>query len=144
MTELTPEQIDSMPAGPEINMLVAERVMQLGGEYQHDFQENGYGQCSKCDASNDMGAIRRGGRYCTIPDNYSEDISAAWGVIEKFRIGINNNVAAVIEMTVLDTISVPDCEVKIYGPTVAEVFANAEEMPLAICRAALKAVLNND
>ena len=137
MTELTPEQIDSMPAGPEINMLVAERVMQLGGEYQHDFQENGYGQCNKCDASNDMGAIRRGGRYCTIPDNYSEDIAAAWEVIEKFKA---DGWAVGVQWELMDGGGYWFCVLD--NPN-KEWYGFAETATLAICRSALKAVLNN-
>ena len=127
-----------MPAGPEINMLVAERVMQLGGEYQHDFQENGYGQCNKCDASNDMGAIRRGGRYCTIPDNYSEDIAAAWEVVEKFK---TDGWAVEIQWELRDDGGVGAWFCALDNSH-KEWYGFSETAMLVICRTALKAVVN--
>lgn len=75
------------------------------------------------------------------PRDPSKEIGAAWEVVEKFRCGVGEeHAAAVIEMVVSDVCTVDDCYCKIYGPSIAEVEAIADQMPLAICRAALVAV----
>lgn len=76
------------------------------------------------------------------PQEYSTEIELAWRIVEEFRRGWRHKkAAAVIKMIVYDTLGMPDCECKIYAPDIADASAIAEEMPLAICRAALEVAL---
>lgn len=70
---------------------------------------------------------------------YSTNIKSAWEVINRFRQGFDEHAAAVIEMAIYDSFA-PDCRCLIFGPTINDVSAMADEMPMAICLAALKAV----
>ncbi len=68
---------------------------------------------------------------------YSSNIGDAFRVIERFRRGTNGKVAACVEMTVSDVITHPDCTCKIYAPDIAECVGTGQEMPEAICKAAI-------
>ena len=77
---------------------------------------------------------------------FSTDIAVAWEVVELFRRGkqTQNNgkdsVACNIKLRISDWATIEDCEVIIYSPSLAPALGSGYEMPLAICRAALKAV----
>lgn len=71
---------------------------------------------------------------------YSTDIAAAWQVVETFRRGANGKAACCVELFVTDYPQPQDCRCSIYGPDTADAVAWANEMPFAICLAALKAV----
>jgi len=108
---------DKMPAGPKMDALVAEQVM--GCRYIADY-------CRWELPS---------GRWSTEPPSYSTDIAAAWEVVEHISPDLAISVARLPDM---------DYSVLIYGHTretvgfSVEVYADTA--PLAICRAALKAV----
>lgn len=118
--------IDAMPAGAEMDALVAERVMGWWRKYYPPAAE---------DAWFDANGFRmKRGAWCP-----SEDIAAAWQVVEKmvadrhtqdFHFGYK---------------MCAGCEWQFcFADKVAGVFSDcagrAETMPLAVCRAALKAV----
>ena len=77
------------------------------------------------------------------PFPYSTNIAAAWLVVQKFRYGHNapgqDAVACVVEMRYTDAAD-NDSECRIFSTALAPVYACARDLPLAICRAALKAV----
>ena len=114
--------IDNMPAGREMDVLVAERVM--GWEYEHP-----------------VWRLPSGG-FVVYKPVFSISISAAWEVVEKMRISVIQSedgwYAAVTE-DVIHTFSCnnpPNISKEVHG----KYWAVAEIAPLAICRAALKAV----
>ena len=79
--------------------------------------------------------------------NPVRDIADAWQVVERFRRGDIKAeiealmVAACVELEITDYPEPDgDCLCRIYSPTCAKVEARAHEMPLAICKASLKAV----
>ena len=74
----------------------------------------------------------------------STDIAAAWEVIEIFRSGWQGHAAACIDIKISDWVGRPDCQVSIFGPDIAEVRAEAYSICLAICRAALKAIMQGE
>jgi len=77
MKELTRDEIFNMPAGIELNALVAGNVLQIS-DYEHIF----HGEiCIKCHRETDFHSGRiypDNKRTCDIPDDYSADIAAAW------------------------------------------------------------------
>lgn len=72
---------------------------------------------------------------------FASDPTAMWQVVELFRKGWNGHVAAVIKMLVLDynCKTGGDCYARIWGPDLIGGEACADNMPTAVCRAALKA-----
>ena len=140
--------IDEHEAGTCMDAWVAKTVMglnisHLGVVWEEGYMEDGMDGwdgfvCPRCKTPESM--------LDKVPcaKHYSTDISAAWEVVERFRKGDyshpkNITVACVIEMTVYDGVSHEDCGVRIYSPTQSIVDAYANEMSLAICRAALRA-----
>ena len=79
-------------------------------------------------------------RIDDAPPPYSSDIATAWLVVEEFRRGWNGHAAASVILHVTEEVGEPDCSCTIYGPDIAKVTELAQEMPLAICRAALAVV----
>lgn len=71
---------------------------------------------------------------------YSIDWAAAGQIVQAMRCGHAGHAAAVIEMIVYDHLPPNDCYCHIYGPDLAGGEAYANEMPLAICLAFLKAM----
>ena len=111
---LTPEQIDAMPAGREMDSLVAEQVMsiKIGWSYSMiDWKTKPRPQVPFI-----------AGTGTEIPD-YSTDIAAAWKVIENMEARdddrMYNELAQVTPLWALDS----------------------SQSALTICRAALKAVI---
>lgn len=135
----------------ELDKLIAEKVMGFSGH-----EDDGEGFCEECgeqmleyqqlywDQNAWLRKIRPRptGTQC-FGKRYSSNIAAAWQVVEKFRRGdIQHNMAAAcVDLMITDyPEEAGDCFCRIYGPTCAEVSAQAKEMPLAICLAALKAL----
>lgn len=119
-----------MEAGRELDALVGEKVMGFTLDYEFEEITN---------APNVKELRSKDDEWGILP-NYSTDIAAAWQVVEMFRRGVAGHVAAYIEMHVSDAVRGNDCSCSISAPDLAEVVAFANEMPLAICLAALKAV----
>lgn len=124
---MTRDEILNMPVGREMDALVAEKV--LGWQWQGF--EGGYQRLYINDGDyRRYGAIREGGEteYTNNLHNYSTEMGAAWDVVEKFNNQcMLNNVHGLWEC---------------YFP--GNVMGLAETAPLAICRAALLAVLEKE
>ena len=108
--------IDEMPAGREMDALVAEKV--FGVPHEDCFDVYGGKRCVKDD--------EYGGPQC-----YSTDIAAAWEVVEKIREDYEPRIELWDEgweVTILT------------GTDRGSASGRALTAPLAICRAALKAV----
>lgn len=150
---------DTMPAGREMDALVAEKVMGLA---YHKWQEGTITVCTGdcdpecvCDCVGEAGgfvcALCGSGReakywnieklndantFCGYHGRYSTDIAAAWEVVEYMRsIGF-----------ALDSYSSGKGEEghswtdAIFVKSLDEILVRAETFPLAVCRAALKAI----
>jgi hypothetical protein len=139
--------VDEMEAGRELNALIAELVFQTDLKTKCDNFKAG-----RCDGERYVrcGACGKGGHgncygynygegavqiacadNCQAPD-YSGDISAAWEVVEALE-------NCFVELTYCGKNEAGyECGVTIL--TNGEHFACANTLPLAICRAALKAV----
>ena len=134
--------IDEMQAGREMDALIAEKVMGL--------PHNELGEkCPRCGGETRIGLDRAWCGNCSewiyspYPE-FSDDIAAAWQVVEKirelksawFEIGANPDFMSdrgdyycSIRGGKIEYDS-PSCTLELYGDTA----------PLAICRAALKAM----
>ena len=139
--------IDEMPAGRELDALIAEKVF---GQSVKWFTYDGIDDELQSEPwEQDWDGTNANPRECDKSDNgafpncesYSTDIAAAWQVVEKFRTGINGHAAACMEFELTDEIRMPDYYCRFYGIDFKprEYFAFADTAPLAICRAALKA-----
>lgn len=122
MNKLTKEQILNMPAGREIDALIAERVMgwtrsHRGARGTQFYDVPGWG-------------VRSEG---AIPD-FSTKIAAAWLVVEKMTERDDGDCG------LITTVRGWSCE---FGAASMK-YANAETAPLAICRAALLATMEGD
>jgi hypothetical protein len=154
---LTHEQIDAMEAGREMDALVAELVMGWTEIHKHD--EMGWSGIGPNGPSNNswrtlpstMKSISK--NVCTFKmekwpyanvRKYSTDIAAAWQVVERFDRRLVD----------IDIRSDTQDDGELWGAGFIEYFeegegfkaigsAAADTAPLAICRAALKAVIND-
>ena len=121
---------DEMPAGHEINALVAEGIM-------------GWTQVRQADSTGDLcGIPSRGAPPSYILPHYSTDIAVAFQVVDKLLDGTRTFVLQCWSLendhwqaTFKGKLSEGNEEVAQYGQLV---YAYAETRPLAICRAALK------
>jgi hypothetical protein len=122
------DEIMKLEAGRELDTLVAEKVMGLTADKEH---------CPYCGAEMWIGALRSRCSSCSEwrygwYKNYSDDISAAWEVVEKIREYIeciwpnDRGLWSLLSYERLEE-----------GLTTV----SAETAPLAICRAALLAVM---
>ena len=123
-----------MKAGRELDALIAEKVM------EHDLQR-WINYPTREPVIMLKGEDGVWGRR-DIP-HYSTQIADAWLVVEKFRRGQyphpnGDGVACCVKMNIYDDVAYPDCYVEIFSPSQKKVTAIANEMPLAICLAALK------
>ena len=138
---MTLEEIDAMQAGPEMDALVAETVMGCKISYNHGGDP--YCNCSESHPHN-----RFWDEICDdLLADYSERIAAAWEVVEKLA-----TLDFDIELTLSSKGPHDDperyyCGVQ-YGddnapwkPEFRYCQIWASTAPLAICRAALKAVV---
>ncbi|HAM42103.1 MAG TPA: hypothetical protein DCP69_12450 [Candidatus Omnitrophica bacterium] len=125
---MTPEQIDALPAGRELDALVAEKVMGwtitawASGEpwgNREIFEPSGRGPHRKA---------------AHVP-TYSTDIAAAWEVVKK--LDADGLVWAIADDEVYFAKGDPDSPDYRFGGVGLYPFV---DKPLAICRAALKAL----
>jgi hypothetical protein len=132
----TREEILNMPAGREMDALVAEKVMEqtdfshpgfFWGEGTTEDGKDGWDgfQCPRCNADSEDG-----GKCCK---HYSTSIAAAWEVVEK--INKEHDVQIAIGKDEKEN----RVEVLLWGSDSGCVYAPTA--PLAICRAALLAVM---
>lgn len=129
--------IDSLPAGRKLNGLVAEKVMEWRTDYDsyHDWQEMDEA-CLADVRFTRPGSMFTGEQSIADISDYSTDIAAAWLVVEAMlqhngRMGI---------ITGIDGYRVSFFDIQWHGRPYSVGEAIAETAPLAICRAALKAV----
>jgi hypothetical protein len=126
---MTHEQIDQLEAGPELDALIAEKVMGWTGVEKSNnvgWELQGYPPNPK--------KLHRAGGAHLVPD-YSTEIPAAWLVVEKlgflFTIGRQTNGYIVVIYSNNPNLTQTDgCGI-----------GGAKTAPLAICRAALKTVM---
>lgn len=114
--------INTMPAGPEMDALVAEKVM--GHKVGFPFTD-----------SPDEGWVKDpnsmvGGYKCRLP-RYSTDIAAAWEVVEKMKSTWGEFILKYGECLVRDRWG-------LHLAWCSPVCGYGETAPLAICRAAIK------
>lgn len=119
--------IDEMEAGRELDALIAERIFGLRVEWEQEYLGETIPSSKQLADQYDENGI--------LP-MYSTDIAAAWGVIEKLAIHM---IQFRLEQTGsgITFAKFFDCTIdmqKVIGG------AHADTAPLAICRAALKAV----
>jgi hypothetical protein len=136
---LTREQILAMPAGREMDALVAERVMEIR-VYWHHYYLTGDGKLTKC------GPFLNGQDSCESVNRkvagYSTDISAAWRVVEKMRDALGHWELAHHIDDPRKCYAEFGGEYEPYdGWHTCKGCALADTAPLAICRAALLATL---
>ena len=141
---MTRDEILNKEAGPEMNALVAEYVMgQTDFDHPGFFWNEGTTEdgkdgwdgfnCPRCGASKgDTGK-------CT--KHYSTDIAAAWQVVEKFEY--NWNIYRDVGKCGSEYITAGDMQYRVIfsSPGMPMQGVTADTAPLAICRAALLAVL---
>ena len=154
------EEILNMPAGREMDVLVATEVMgwkawlEKRGEYTYIIYQKP-NEREPWFRSRDWQSLKE--KYEPFTGEYdphkhidtldyfkpSTDISAAWGVVEKFRRGDINNgmVACCMELVLSDGFEPNDWSCAFFSPLLKFTDAVANSAPLAICRAALLAVM---
>jgi hypothetical protein len=123
---MTREEILNMPAGREMDALIAEKVFHWkdGGEYWVTSE----GKPTFLKVWNSG--------YYSEPFYPSEDIDYAWYVIERMQVrGFNTRVEVMPQITCAMWVK----NMNEYGP--APIIVRSESAPLAICRAALLAVM---
>ncbi len=134
MSELTREMILAMPAGREMDALVAERAMKIKVRFIPPFAGWTANTLDYCydQSIPEIGIMKHGG---PIP-KFSTEIAAAWQVVEKLQ--------AMGHWVVINTtcdIGLYDIEVRRNGRSSLAEVVIFEPAPLAICRAALLATL---
>lgn len=141
---------DEMEAGRELDALVAERVMGLG---KPEFRVWGIDSfrdwrtpVDRPEARSSIGVIAAHTAWLRVPE-YSTDIRAAWKVIEHMReqwAATENAKAGEPDAWQFDDLSDEGWAAIVvwlhHDGTVQEVVAFAPTLPLAICRAALRAI----
>lgn len=132
---MTKEEILAMEAGPEMNALVAEKVMGwiwIDGEYGHPTEKGPFNDC-ECPSHS---------YQKTLLPRYSTDIAAAWEVVNKLGRKSINKIAAETGLATFLLVQYPNGTWKAnfsgYRTSV-----EADTVPLAICRAALLSKPNN-
>jgi len=127
--------IDKMPAGREMDALIASRIFGLTiMKDSLDGEVRAWRPTERSNPPNFFEGVQ-------VPFlHYSTDIAAAWKVVEALRQGWQGHAAACIDIRISDWVKFPDCKVTIFGPDIAKVKAEADSAPLAICRAVLKAM----
>ena len=134
------DEILSMEAGRELDALVAERVMGWGDISLHPMMDSDWWGMPSGPATAIQGAVGWLYTHEKVP-NYSTDIAAAWEVVEAVRgrgwslslgEGMSGYGDAVVWM------------VDFYKGNRICLSANGPDVPLAICRAALLAVMEDD
>jgi hypothetical protein len=132
---LSREQIEQMPAGAELDQLVSRFVMDIPGRpvrvagTAHNFVVVFSNNPFWSDGSHDAARLRRDAQA----KPYSSDISAAWEVVERM----------LDEWGVWINLENSGCDAPLWAAKFSGPFERAEAptAPLAICRAALLAVI---
>lgn len=128
---MTAQQIDEMPAGREIDLLIAEQLFgwrDLEWREEKNIHELGVRTWSP------TGYYGKGPQHeCYLTHRYSTKIEDAWLVVEKLRERISDEI--LLGYGCDKAIGLWACAFGIYEVT-------ADTAPLAICRAALKAINN--
>lgn len=129
---MTDNEIDAMPAGREMDALVAEYVMGSPCPPMPVDGPDWGSQASQVEIWHE-----------NLP-HYSTDIAAAWQVVKKFNNKLTIQGPNSIDLN--EGFSYPDYwEIGFHEKSWSNKFRGvAETAPLAICRAALKAVLTDD
>ncbi len=133
MIEISGEKISSMPAGPEMDALIAEF---MGQELARPLGENWVTHemaMDACDMS--LEGQSMGIEWEQIqPYPYSTDITAVWQVVEKFAHKASNKLSQKQGFSYWQLNAYPDSG---WACRLGSVSANADTAPLAICRTAL-------
>lgn len=125
--------VDEMPAGRELDALVAEKVMRLGVRNGDTLETQQRGIIAIWEDGVVRTLMRDDISYVSL-HNYSTDITAAWLVVKKLK-------ADGIHLWKLgEEDSAPGWTASMGLNLKPGVHAWAETAPLAICRAAFKAV----
>ena len=129
----TRDEILSMEAGKEMDARIAEKVMKWHVNIVHDYEgwydeENGFQRSTSNYAFDDCD--EEANIYEWHPSN---DLNTAWEVVEKMLTIYPTN-----DVSLKSTCRGWLCTIDVGG---AEFTRNAETAPLAICRAALLAVM---
>ena len=148
LAEATPFDIDALAAGPELDRLIAERVM--GCKVAENFQGNPICGCNEHRPHNRWWNEAAG----DLLTDYSADIFAAWAVVEKVINADHDGADYWFDLQIIWRAF--DENPVDYRPCIRVTFNKAGErgfsygyfsyhgeadtVPLAICRAALKAV----
>lgn len=140
MPDLTREQIEKMPAGPEMNALVAMRIMGWAITHRGRRVRVGQGHNSRTEGFEVHGfsGLNRSTKYIqTMAPKYSTSIADAWPLMLKASVASPNyDLPALI----WDAEGFWAC--MMLDRNEVEHVAEAVEAPLAICRAALLASLD--
>ena len=121
---MTNEEIDKLPAGQELDILIAERVMGWERLPERPNRQRGF-------ATEEYQNLRwrlPNGEVTLDLDYFSTDISEAWQVVEKLYLHVG---------PFGDYWYASD----VHNWNDARIIVHAFTAPLAICRASLKAVL---
>ena len=136
------DYILNMEAGPEMDLLVAPLV---GWNQSHDYNECEDGWYTYCRNCGDEPRFSERENDCEVPPRYSTNIVAAWEVIEKLKqLGF-----LIIRLATGDILGnhwqfqCADKWREISRDGDKDYFANAPTAPLAICQAALLAMLED-
>lgn len=130
--------IDEMEVGHKLDALVAEKVMGWKWYHARAFAGNWVNRLIPDDAPAEYlpGKIDTGHQAPFYGPNYSHDIKAAWEVVEKMEEG---------EWQFQASNTIPNSDPIIYEWEFTNVGKRGDalefSMPMAICKAALKAVL---
>ena len=132
---MTPEEIDAIPAGKQMDALIGEKVFGISKWCAED-DDDVLCTCSMTP----QGTIHE---RISLP-KFSSDIATAWKVIEKIR-KIDKHWCPGVGWEDMDGLGEPGwvCGFEYYGEReedFKEFSAIAVTMPLAVCRAALKVV----
>lgn len=135
---MTREQIEAMPAGPEMDALVAERVMGWWADANGEWNSNP-------DLPKLMGVVAPDTSFCDLPVwQPSSDIAAAWEVVEKLsdKLWCELKVNFTSDYKSRAGFTTVGCSGFNGRPDFAACGNTRTDLPLAICRAALLATLN--
>lgn len=139
---MTPEDVDKMEAGREMDALIAEKIMgwkwrilacghvSRPGQYEYTrflTASKNHERWPLWDGKASI-PVNKGDWWLPKEDSYSTDIAAAWQVVEKTRLFTHCDITQVIGAWVIFN-HANDSQV------------TADTAPLAICRAAFKAHL---
>ena len=147
-------EIDELKAGPELDLLIADKIMNWDHRHRYrECEDSWYSHCLTCYAAErDKSEEEFRSEPCSRPPHYSEDIAAAWDVVGElgkrgFRVKISVDYDGDCDEVFLAA-GDPNCPYQKpydirdgHGFTMIEHEPlDVQTVPLAICRAALKAI----